>query len=120
VSTDYKKLGAEKLELKAAWEHYELPGEFPSKEVALWLVDYGKDMVESGFKVLATKSGKVDSPVSYLGTYLRNSKLQNMTPEEREADISHKRSMVGKIGAAKRHKKEISYIKDEFAKAIGK
>lgn len=117
MSTDYKKLTVEKAELKEAWDFLALPWEYPDKQIPLWLLDYGKEMIEGGFKTLAKKIDKVIDPVAYLATILRNAKRRNMTPQQREEEISQMRSMVGKLGAAKRHEKEISQIKDEFAKA---
>ncbi len=113
---DIKKLTQQKNELKEVWDYLALAAEFPDKQVRLWLLDYPKDMIESAFKVLAEKEGKVDEPVKYLARVLRNAKDQSMTPEEREVQISAMRSTVGKLGAAKRHAKEIAYIKDEFAR----
>jgi hypothetical protein len=113
--TDWKKLGEDKLELKAAWEGLEIPFEYPTKQIPLWLLDYGKEMIISGFKTLKKKAEKISDPEAYLGTILRNAKRQNMTPEERQTEISQMRSAVGKLGAAKRHEKEVEQIKQEFA-----
>ena len=115
MPTDWKKLAEDKLELKTAWEGLEIPFDYPTKQIPLWLLEYGKDMIESGFKILKVKEDKVDDPVAYLATVMRNAKKQNMTPEEREAEISRMRALVGAVGAAKRHKKELEYIKEEFA-----
>jgi hypothetical protein len=115
MNIDYKKLTEQKEELKTAWQFLRLPEPYPENEIPLWLLDYGKEMIQSGFKTLKKKIGKVADPVAYLATILRNAKKQNMTPEQREAEISHMRSAVAKLGAAKRHEKEISYLKKEFA-----
>lgn len=116
MSMDYKKLAEQKAELKAAWEFLELPDEYPEKQIPLWLLDYGKEMIESAFKILAKKADTVQDAVAYLATILRTAKEREMTPEQRETEISQMRAMVGKLGAAKRHKKEVRYLKDEFAK----
>jgi len=116
MSTDYKKLTAQKEELKATWDFLDLPFEYPQKQIPLWLLDYGKDMIESAFRTLKQKEDKITNPAAYLATMLRNAKKRDMTPEERAQEISQMRSLVGKIGAAKSHEKEVSYIKDEFAK----
>ncbi len=113
--TDYKQLATYKSELQEAWSFLELPGNFPSKQIPLWLLDYGKDMIESAFRTLKTKEEKIADPIAYLATILRNAKKRNMTPEERAAEISHMRSAVGKVGAARRHEKELDQIKEEFA-----
>lgn len=113
--TDYKQLATYKSELQEAWSFLELPGPFPSKQIALWLSEYGKEVIESGFKVLARKDGKIDDPVAYLGTMLRNAKKRDMTPEQRAEEISFMRSAIGKVGAAKQHEKEVSHLKDVFA-----
>lgn len=115
MPTDWKKLAEDKLELKAAWEGLEIPFDYPTKQIPIWLLDYGKDMIISGFKTLKVKEDKVDDPAAYLATVMRNAKQRNMTPEERQAEISTMRSLVGKIGAAKAHKKELEYIKEQFA-----
>lgn len=112
---DIKKLTQQKNELKEVWDYLALAAEFPDKQVRLWLLDYPKDMIESAFKVLAKKEEKINEPVKYIGRILHNAKNQNMTPEERAAQISTLRSAVGTLGAAKRHAKEIAYIKQEFA-----
>ena len=113
--TDYKQLAIDKAELQEAWSFLELPGDFPSKQVALWLAEYGKDMIESGFKVLAKKADKVSDHVAYLGTMLRNAKKQGMTPEQRTEEISHMRSVIATVREAKRHTKEINQLKTDFA-----
>ena len=97
--TDYKQLAIDKAELQEAWSFLELPGEFPSKQMPLWLLDYGKDMIESAFRTLKAKEDKIADPIAYLATCLRNAKKRDMTPEERAAEISHMRSAVGKVGA---------------------
>lgn len=114
MSIDYKKLEADREQLKTVWQYLQLPGEMPD-DVSIWLLDYGKAAIESGFKTLRKKIKKVGDPTAYLATILRNAKKQNMTTEERELEISQMRSVIGKLGAAKRHEKEISYLKKEFA-----
>jgi hypothetical protein len=113
--TNYKQLAIDKAELQEAWSFLELPGEFPSKQMPLWLLDYGKDMIESAFRTLKAKEDKIADPIAYLATCLRNAKKRDMTPEERAAEISHMRSAVGKVGAARRHEKELDQIKEQFA-----
>jgi hypothetical protein len=115
METDYKKLEADRERLKMVWNILKLPGDMPEDDVTIWLLDYSKEDIESGFKTLKKKMHKVADPVAYLGTCLRNAKKRNMTPEERAAEISQMRSVIGKIGATKRHEKEISQIKNEFA-----
>lgn len=113
--TDYKQLATQKAELQEAWSFLELPGEFPSKQIPLWLLDYGKDNIESAFKVLAAKADKIADPVAYLAAMMRNAKKRNMTPEERTKEISTMRQMIGAVGAAKRHENEVSQLKSQFA-----
>jgi len=113
--TDYKQLATHKAELQEAWSFLELPGEFPSKQMPLWLLDYGKDNIESAFKVLAAKADKIADPPAYLATMLRNAKKRNMTPEQRAEEITRMRSVIGAVGAAKRHEKELDSLKAEFA-----
>ena len=113
--TDYKQLAIDKTELQEVWNFLELPGGFPSKQVAIWLLNYGKDNIESGFNVLANKDGKITDPVAYLGTMLRNAKKQGMTPEARAQEISNMRSTIATVREAKRHKKEVDALKSEFA-----
>lgn len=115
MATDYKKLEADREQLKMVWSVLKLPGEMPEDDVTIWLLDYSREMIESGFKTLKKKIHKVTDRVAYLGTCLRNAKKQNMTPEERDKEISQMRSVIGKLGAAKLHEKEISYLKDQFA-----
>ena len=112
---DWKQFAEDKLELKVAWEALEISFEYPTKHIPVWLMDYGKEMIISGFKTLKVKEDKVDDSAAYLATILRNAKKQNMTPEERQAEISRMRSAIGKLGAAKAHKREIDYLKQEFA-----
>jgi hypothetical protein len=38
-----------------------------------------------------------------------------MTPEEKAEEISQIRSVIGKIGAAKQHEKELDQLKEQFA-----
>jgi cell division septation protein DedD len=112
---DIQKLTQQKNELKEIWDYLAIESPFPDKEVRRWLLDFTKDMIESAFKVLAEKEEKIEEPVKYISRVLHNAKAQNMTPEERDAQISAMRSAVGKLGAAKSHAKQIAYIKEEFA-----
>jgi hypothetical protein len=113
--TDYKQLAADKAELQEVWNFLELPGEFPTKQLPLWLLDYGKDMIESAFKVLKQKEDKITDPVAYIGVMLRNSKKRGMTPEQRTTEISQMRSVIATVREAKKHDKEIKQLKAEFA-----
>ena|ERR1039457_767344 len=115
TKTDYKQLAQDKAELQEVWNFLELPGEFPTKHLPIWLLDYGKDMIESAFKVLKTKEDKIKDPVAYIGTMLRNAKKQGMTPEERTAEISRMRSTIATVREARRHEKEIKQLKSDFA-----
>jgi hypothetical protein len=112
--TDYKLLSQQKTELLEAWNFLELAHEFPSKQIPLWLLDYGKDAIVSAFRVLKAKEEKIADPTAYLATMLRNAKKQNMTAEERTQQISQMRSAVGKLGAARAHEKQLDQIKAEF------
>jgi hypothetical protein len=114
--TDWKQFAEDKAELKAMWEGLEIPFDYPQSEIPLWLHSYGKDSIEEVFVVLMKNKHKViaDS-TAYMAKCLRTAKKRGMTPEEKAEEISMMRSVIGTIGAAKRHEKEINRIKDEFA-----
>ena len=118
MDMDIDKLEQEQAKLEKTWQFLRIPFEYPKNQIPLWQLDYGTVAILSAFKVLAKKADTVTDPVKYLGGTLRNAKRQNMTPEEREKEISQMRSAVGKLGAAKAHKKDISYLKDEFAQIL--
>ncbi|MGA8215492.1 MAG: hypothetical protein WB799_17980 [Candidatus Sulfotelmatobacter sp.] len=50
---DLKKLQSHKTELKELWDFLEIKTPFPSTDVAVWLLDLGKDEIEAGFHQLA-------------------------------------------------------------------
>lgn len=112
------QLEREQAKLEQTWKFLRIPFEYPASEIPLWQMDYGTAAILSAFKVLAKKAYKVGDHVAYLAGTLRKAKKQSMTPEERETEISQMRSVVGKLGAAKRHEKEINFLKDEFAKVL--
>lgn len=112
---DIKQLTQQKNELKEVWDYLGIDSAFPDKQVRQWLLDYPADMIQSAIRVLANKEGRVDEPVRFLAGVLRKSKERNMTPEEREEEISTLRSVVGKIGVAKKHALQVAAIKQEFA-----
>ena len=118
MDIDFDKLKQEQAKLEETWQFLRIPFEYPAANIPLWQLDYGSAAILSAFKVFAKKAAKVTDPVAYLGTMLRNAKKQNMTPEQRAEEISQMRSAVGKIGAAKTHEKDLSYIKAEFAKVL--
>ncbi|MGA8622899.1 MAG: hypothetical protein WB660_30795, partial [Candidatus Sulfotelmatobacter sp.] len=76
---DLKKLQSHKTELKELWDFLEIKTPFPSTDVAVWLLDFGKDEIEAAFHQLAKQQGKVTSASKYVGKILHNSKIQNMT-----------------------------------------
>jgi hypothetical protein len=57
----------------------------------------------------------VNDAVAYVGKILHNSKLQNMTVEEREAKVSALRSLAGAIGAQRGHEAKLKAIRQTFA-----
>ena len=112
---DIKKLLQQKSELKELWDYLGVEAPFPDKDVRLWLMDFSKEEVEAAFKELAKREKKVADAVKYVGKILHNSKLNNMTVEERAAKISAMRSLVGTIGAVNGHKAKVEALKREFA-----
>jgi len=50
---DLKKLQSQKTELKELWDFLEIKTPFPSTDVAVWLLDFGKDQIEAAFHQLA-------------------------------------------------------------------
>lgn len=115
---DIKRLTQQKNELKEVWDYLGIDSAFPDKQVRLWLLDYEKDVIESAFKVLAEKEEGVDEPVKYLAGILRNSKERDMTPEEREDEISLMRAAAAKVKAQKAHLAKVKAEKDAFAKVL--
>jgi hypothetical protein len=112
---DVKKVVQEKSELKEVWDLL-VPGTpFPDKRVALWLVEYDRDEVESAIVELSKREDKVGDGVNYVEKVLRNARLQNMTVEERKAHISAIRSLAGAIGARKKHEAELAAVRQELA-----
>jgi len=85
---DFKKLLQQKDELKELWSYLEIKTQFPEKEVKRWLLDHGKDQVQAAIELLAKREHDVADTVKYVGKVLHNSKLQNMTVEERQEKIS--------------------------------
>ena len=112
---DIKKLTQQKNELNEIWDYLGIEAPFPDKDVRLWLIDFSKDEIEAALKELAKREQKVVAPVKYVGKILHNSKLNNMTVEERAAKISAMRSLVGTIGAVNGHKAKVEALKREFA-----
>jgi hypothetical protein len=115
MNVDYKQLTQDKAALRETWSFLELSGEYPTKQIPLWLLEYGRENIESAFKVLKAKEDKIADPIAYLATILRNAKKRNMTPEERATEISQMRSVIGKVGNARRHEKEVDALKSQFA-----
>ena len=94
----------DKAALAELWEFLELPDQMP--DMSLWLMDFGKDMIESAFSAMKRRleaGTKIQSPKNYLFTILDNAKLADMTPEERKDQISQIRSLAGTLGARKKH-----------------
>jgi hypothetical protein len=112
---DIKKLTQQKNELNEIWEYLGIEVPFPDKDVRLWLLDFSKDEVESAFKELAKREQKVVAPVKYVGKILHNSKLNNMTVEQRAERVSAMRAMVGAVGGRKKHETEVAAVKREFS-----
>jgi hypothetical protein len=112
---DLKKLQSQKTELKELWDFLEIKTPFPSTDVAVWLLDFGKDEIEAAFHQLAKQQEKVTSAPKYIGKILHNAKIQNMTVEERAARISAMRAAVGAIGGRKKHEAELAKVRQEFA-----
>jgi len=112
---DLKKLQSHKTELKELWDFLEIKTPFPSTDVAVWLLDFGKDEIEAAFHQLAKQQEKVTSAPKYIGKILHNAKIQNMTVEERAARISAMRAAVGAIGGRKKHEAELAKVRQEFA-----
>ena len=112
---DLKKLQSQKTELKELWDFLEIKTPFPSTDVAVWLLDFGKDQIEAAFHQLAKQQEKVTSAPKYIGKILHNAKIQNMTVEERAARISAMRAAVGAIGGRKKHEAELAKVRQEFA-----
>jgi hypothetical protein len=112
---DIKKLTQQKNELREIWDYLGIEAPFPDKDVRLWLMDFSKDEVESAFKELAKREQKVTDPVKYVGKILHNSKLNNMTVEQRAEKVSAMRAMVGAVGGRKKHEAEVKALKREFA-----
>jgi hypothetical protein len=117
---DIKNLLKQKDELREIWDYYAIDTPFPDKDVRLWLPEYGRDMVESAFTALAKRENKVDEPVKWLAGKLRNSKLQNMSPEEREAHISELRAGAARVKAQKQHLAKVKAEKEAFAAILQK
>jgi len=116
---DVKKLQAEKTQLREIWDVLEIDSDYPTKNIPLWLIDYGFEEIVAAFKHLADMMARPDreivDPAKYVGKILRNSKLENMTVEERAEKISAMRSAVGSLGARKKHEAELAKIRQEFA-----
>ena len=112
---DLKKLQAQKAELKELWEYLEIKTAYPSKQISGWLLDFSKGEVESAIRQLAKREDTVTDPVKYVGKILNNSKIQNMTVEQRAEHVSKMRSLAGAIGARRKHEAELVEIKKEFA-----
>jgi hypothetical protein len=115
---DIKQLTQQKNELKEVWDYLGIDSAFPDKQVRQWLIDFGKDEIEAAFMVLSKREHDVNDAVSYVGKVLHNSKLQNMTVEEREAKVSALRSLAGAIGARKKHEVELKAVRQGFAKDL--
>lgn len=81
---DIKKLLQQKTELAEIWNYLAIAAEFPDKQMRLWLHEHGMQQVQAAIELLAKREHDVTDPVKYLGKVLHNSKLQNMTVEERQ------------------------------------
>lgn len=115
---DIKQLTEQKNELKEVWDYLGIGSAFPDKQVRQWLLDFGKDEIEAAFIVLSKREHDVNDAASYVGKVLHNSKLQNMTVEEREAKVSALRSLAGAIGARKKHEAEIAAVRQGFVDGL--
>ena len=86
---DIKQLTQDKAHLVELWKFLGLPEAMP--DISLWQMDYGMDMIESGFKTLKkliNKGTDVRDVQKFLGKILHNSKLAKLTPEEYETYIA--------------------------------
>lgn len=115
---DIKQLTQQKNELKEVWEYLGIDSAFPDKQVRQWLLEFGKDEIEAAFMVLSKREHDVNDAAAYVGKVLHNSKLQNMTVEEREAKVSALRSLAGTIGAVRGHEARLAEIRKSFAKDL--
>lgn len=103
-----------KSQLATHWNNLEL-GKLPHpRNFALWLMDYDLGAIKNAFKVAAAWLNKQKTdPTServtaYVATCLRNSKLLNLTPDERAEQISNVRRLAGHLGNLRKHKKEFA------------
>jgi hypothetical protein len=114
--TDWKQFAEDKAELKAMWEGLEVPFDYPQSDIPLWLHEYGKDSIEEAIIILMkNKHKEIADSTAYMARCLRTARKRGMTPEEKAEEISQIRSVIGKIGAAKQHEKELDQLKEQFA-----
>lgn len=110
-----KKLSKQKSDLKELWEFLEISTPFPSKEASSWLMAFEASEIESAITELGKHQDKVGDPVKYVGKILHNSKLQNMTVEQRAEKLSAMRALVGAVGGRRKHEAEAAQIRQQFA-----
>jgi hypothetical protein len=112
---DFKELLRQKDELKELWSYFGIEAPFPDKEIRRWLWEHGMEQVQAAVELLSEREHDVKDAVKYLGKVLYNSKLQNMTVEERQEKIKALAALAGKVRAAKEHAAKAAAIKQEFA-----
>jgi len=112
---DIKICLQEAAELKAVWEYLQVKAQWPEKEVRRWLLEHPAKEIQSAIEKLAGREDEVKDAVKYVGKILHNSKLQNMTVEQRAERVSALRSLAGTIGARKKHEAEIAAVRQQFA-----